>query len=238
MDSSSTPSKKARKSPYPWTSQHKLVLERIINKDNGRFNEKLKSKNRDTQKQAWTDIIVQFKQAFNMDEVDRKSLQGLWQRMKGQDKAVHDRTLLNLYRETRTTGGGVGPSQVPLGDPDDFDEETGMESQSDLYGMTLSQNSPLLTPWNTTSRVRNLPHTVTSSTVQSQQVLELTVPVDNSGGDILADAIVLSHVNAGQPEMEGDDLNLSLPDPEDRADAPTITIGNNASSQLSLPLQL
>ena len=90
-----------------------------------------------------------------MDEVDRKSLQGLWQRMKDQHKVVHDRTLLNLYRETRKTGGGPGPSQVPLGDPDDFDEGTGMESQSDRYGMTLSQNSPLLTPWNTTAMYKN-----------------------------------------------------------------------------------
>ena len=115
MDSTSTPSKKARKSPYPWTNHHKLVLERIINTDNnGRFNEKLKSKNRDTQMQAWTDIIEQFRIAFCMNEVDRKGLQGLWQRMKGQDKVVYDRTLLNLYRETRTTGGGVGPSQVTL----------------------------------------------------------------------------------------------------------------------------
>ena len=105
-----------------------------------------------------------------------------------------------------------------------------MESQPGTSTMQMTQNSPLVTGWNQTHRVRQQPHTVTSSTVQSQQVLELTVSVDNSGGDILADAIVLSHVNAGQPEMEGDDLNLSLPDPEDRADAPTVTIGNNNSN--------
>ena len=228
MDGSSTPAKKARKSPYPWTTQHKMVLEKIITKDDGHFNEKLKSKNRDTQKQAWTDIIVQFKQAFNMDEVDRKSLQGLWQRMKDQHKVVHDRTLLNLYRETRTTGGGPGPSQVPLGDPDEFDEGTGMESQSDLSGMTLSQNSPLLTPWNTTSRVRNLPHTVTSSTVQSDQVVEITVPVNNRGDDILSEAMALTDVvDDGQQVMVDDDSNQSLPDPEAHAAAPTIFIGDN-----------
>ena len=139
MDSSSTPAKKARKSPFPWTNQHKLVLERIINKDNGGlFKEKLKCKNRDTQQQAWTAIIEQFRIAFGMMEVDRKSLQGLWQRMKGTEKAVHDRNLLNLYIATRTTGGGPDPSQLHLGDPDEFDEEPGMESQCDLSDMPLS----------------------------------------------------------------------------------------------------
>ena len=236
MDGSSTPAKKARKSPYPWTTQHKMVLERIITKDNGHFNEKLKSKNRDTQKQAWTDIIVQFKQAFNMDEVDRKSLQGLWQRMKDQQKVVHDRTLLNLYRETRTTGGGPGPSQVPLGDPDEFDEGTGMECQSDLYGMTLSQNSPLLTPWNTTARVRDLPHTVTSSTVQSDHVVEIPVPINNRGDDILSEAIALTNVvTAGQQVMVDDDSNQTLPDPHAHADTPTILIEDTDPNPAVVP---
>ena len=85
-----------------------------------------------------------------MEDVDRKSLQGLWQRMKGTEKAVHDRNLLNLYRATHTTGGGPGPSQLHLDDPDNFDEEPGMESQSEFSGLQLSQNSPLLTGWNQT----------------------------------------------------------------------------------------
>ena len=231
MDGTSTPAKKARKSPTVWTTQHKMVLERIIAKDNGgRFKELLSCKSKETQQRAWTAIIEQFRIAFSMMEVDRKSLQSLWQRVKESKKARHDQDLLNLLQATRTTGGGPGPSQVHLQDPDNFDEEPGMESQPGTSTMQMTQNSPLVTGWNQTHRVRQQPHTVTSSTVQSQQVLELTVPVDNSGGDILADAIVLSHVNAGQPEMEGDDLNLSLPDPEDRADAPTVTIGNNNSN--------
>ena len=231
MDGTSTPAKKARKSPTVWTTQHKMVLERIIAKDNGgRFKELLSCKSKETQQRAWTAIIEQFRIAFSMMEVDRKSLQSLWQRVKESKKARHDQDLLNLYKGTRKTGGGPGPSQVHLQDPDNFDEEPGMESQPGTSTMQMTQNSPLVTGWNQTHRVRQQPHTVTSSTVQSQQVLELTVPVDNSGGDILADAIVLSHVNAGQPEMEGDDLNLSLPDPEDHADAPTVTIGNNNSN--------
>ena len=114
-----------------------------------------------------------------MMEVDRKNLQALWQRMKGSEKAIHDRNLLNLYRATRTTGGGPGPSQLHLDDPDNFEEEPVMESLSELSGLQMTRNSPLITGWNQTHRVRDLPHTVTSSTVQSDQVVEVTVPVNN-----------------------------------------------------------
>ena len=93
----------------------------------------------------------------------------------------------------------------------------------------------MITGWNQNHRVREYPHTVTSSTVQSEQVLELTLPVDNSGGDILADAIALSDVNAGQQEMEGDDSDPSLPDPKAHSDAPTIGIGNNDSNPAVSP---
>ena len=233
MDGSSNPSKKARKSPFPWTTQHKMVLERIITTENGgRFKEKLKSKNRDTQQRAWTDIIEQFRIAFGMMEVDRKNLQALWQRMKGSEKAIHDRNLLNLYRATRTTGGGPGPSQLHLDDPDNFEEEPVMESLSELSGLQMTRNSPLITGWNQTHRVRDLPHTVTSSSVQSDQVVEVTVPVNNRGDDILSvafdEAIALTYdVDAGQQVMEGDDSNQSLPDPEAHAAAPTIFIDDN-----------
>ena len=53
MDGQGTPAKKARKSPTIWTSQYKMVLERIINKDNGgQFKDKLKNKSKETQQQA------------------------------------------------------------------------------------------------------------------------------------------------------------------------------------------
>ena len=78
MDGQGTPAKKARKSPTIWTSQHKMVLERIINKDNGgQFKDKLKNKSKETQQQAWTDIIEQFRIAFGMMKFDRKCLQSL-----------------------------------------------------------------------------------------------------------------------------------------------------------------
>lgn len=169
-----------------------------------------------------------------MDEVDRKSLQGLWQRMKEKEKVVHDRALLNLFRQTRTTGGGVGPSPLHLDDPDEFDEEPGMESQSELSGMTLSQNSPMLTPWNNTARVRNLPHTVTSSTVPTDQIVEVIVPV-NSGDNILVEAMALNDVGVGQQEMAGDDSNQSLPDPEANTGAPTIDIVDNDPNPAVVP---
>ena len=74
MDGTSTPAKKARKSPTVWTTQHKMVLERIIAKDNGgRFKELLSCKSKETQQRAWTAIIEQFRIAFSMMEVDRKS---------------------------------------------------------------------------------------------------------------------------------------------------------------------
>ena len=111
MDGTSTPAKKARKSPTPWTTQHKMVLERIITKDSGgRFRELLNSKSKETQQRAWTDINEQFRITFSIMEVDRKSLQSLWQRVKESKKASHDRDLLNLYKATRKTGGGLGPS--------------------------------------------------------------------------------------------------------------------------------
>ena len=83
-------------------------------------------------------------------EVDRKSLQSLWQRVKESKKARHDQDLLNLLQATRTTGGGPGPSQVHLQDPDNFDEEPGMESQPGTSTMQMTQNSPLVTGWNQT----------------------------------------------------------------------------------------
>ena len=231
MDGQGTPAKKARKSPTIWTSQYKMVLERIINKDNGgQFKDKLKNKSKETQQQAWTDIIAHFRIAFGMMEVDRKSLQSLWQRMKGSEKGIHDRDLLNLYKATHTTGGGPGPNPVYLDDPDKIDEEPGMGTQSGSSGMQMTQNSPLITRWNQTHRVRDSPHTVTSSTVQSDQVLDLTLPVVNSGGDILIEASALTDVNAGEQEVKGDDLDQSQPDPVTHADAPTIGIGNNDSN--------
>ena len=87
-----------------------------------------------------------------------------------------------------------------------------MESQSDLSGMTFTQNSPLLTPWNTTDRVRNLPHTLTSFTVPSDRIVEVSVPI-NSGDNILIEAMALNDIGVGQQEMAGDDSNQSLPDP-------------------------
>ena len=165
-----------------------------------------------------------------MMEVDRKSLQSLWQRMKGSEKGIHDRDLLNLLKATRTTGGGPGPNPVYLDDPDKIDEEPGMGTQSGSSGMQMTQNSPLITRWNQTHRVRDSPHTVTSSTVQSDQVLDLTLPVVNSGGDILIEASALTDVNAGEQEVKGDDLDQSQPDPVTHADAPTIGIGNNDSN--------
>ena len=39
---------------------------------------------------------------------------------------------------------------------------------------------------------------MTSSTVQSDQVVEITLPVDNSGGDILSEAIAVTNINAGE----------------------------------------
>ena len=69
---------------------------------------------------------------------------------------------------------------------------------------------------------------MSSSTVQSDQVVEITVPVNNRGEDILSEAIALTDVvDAGQQVMVDDDSNQSLPDPEAHAAAPTIFRGDN-----------
>ena len=202
-----------------------MVLDKIILKDNnGQFAEKLKCKNRDVQYHAWTDIIALFKIHCGMEDVDRKSLQGLWQRMKQSEKAVHDKELLNLYKATRTTGGGQGPSQLALADPDELGQEPGMGSQFELSGMSLSQNSPLLTSWNKTHRVRDLPHTPeTSAGVPSNNMVEIRVPISGAGENIFVEAVASTDVvGVGQQEMDGDDLNLTLPDPDANTDAPTL----------------
>ena len=229
MDKTSTPAKKPRKSPFHWTSTHKLVLERIILKGNGgTFPAKLAAKNRDVQNKAWSDIIFQFRMQCGMIEVDRKSIQGLWQRMRNAEKAAHDKELLNLYKATRATGGGPGPSQLALDDPDELMGLPAMASQSDFSGMSLSQNSPLLTPWNPTSRVRDLPHTITSSAVPSGDQFEIVVPVSEGGESIFVGEIASTDVGGvGEQENVGDDLNQTLPDPEANTAAPVLEIEDN-----------
>ena len=121
-----------------------------------------------------------------MKGVDRKSLQGLWQRMKKSVKDSHDQDLLNLYKAVRTTGGGQGPSQLGLADPDELGQELGIGAQIEIPSLSLSQNSPLLTSWNDTHRSRDILHIpgTSSAGTSSDQMVEVSVPISGSGENI------------------------------------------------------
>ena len=170
-----------------------------------------------------------FKIHCGIEDVDRKSLQGLWQRRKQSEKAFHDKELLNLYKATRTTGGGQGPSQLGLADPDELGQELGIGAQIEIPSLSLSQNSPLLTSWNDTHRSRDILHTPgTSSAGAPSDMVEVRVPISESGENIFVGAIATTDVvGNGEQEMEGDNSNGNLPDPEANTDAPNLGVGDN-----------